>query len=138
MPLGSIVPDLALTNIEGKDITFNSIFSKHDYTMVIFFDPDCSHCQEKMPKIVKYFNENKFSKDIMVLGFLNTTNDTKWKKFVEDYQMQNWLNVKSKDNNDKYQENLGVFANPNYLLLNRKGEVVLKNYNTDEFKKIFQ
>lgn len=138
LPLGSIVPDLALTNIEGKDITFNSIFSKHDYTMVIFFDPDCSHCQEKMPEIVKYFNENKFSKDIMVLGFLNTTNDTKWKKFVEDYQMQNWLNVKSKDNNDKYQENLGVFANPNYLLLNRKGEVVLKNYNTDEFKKIFQ
>ncbi len=138
MPLGSVVKDIAMTDLDGSGISLSSIYPQHDYTFIMFFDPDCIHCQEKMPEIQKFFDENQFTKDYKIVAFLNTTIDTKWKKFVEDHNMQNWLNVKSKDNSAKYQEELGVFSNPSYLLLNRKGEVVLKNYNTDELKKHLQ
>ena len=138
LPLGSVIPAFEMTDISGNDIDISSIYPQHDYTMIIFFDPDCTHCQEKMPEIQKFFKESKFRKDVKIVAFLNTATDQHWKKFVEDYQMQDWLNVKSKNNSDKYQEELGVFANPNYLLLNRKGEVVLKNFHKEEFIQFFQ
>jgi len=138
LPAGSIIPDLQLTDIKDNDLKLSEIFPQHDYTLLVFFDPECSHCQEKMPEIQKFFTENKFSKDVKVVAFLNVETDKQWKKFVEDYHIQNWLNVKSKGSDMKYQTDLGVFGNPNFLLLDKQGKVVLKNYNTDEFKMLFK
>lgn len=103
----------------------------------MFYDPECVHCQEETPKVASYIASLRSSGvDIQSVAYLNTPDDKKWQSFVQEKGLENWINVKSKNNDRKYVEQLEISSNPNFLLLNSKGKVLLKKYNQQEINRI--
>lgn len=137
VPIGSIIANTEMQKLDKTMVNLSDIYTKSKYTFVMFYDPDCVHCQEEAPGIANFIANLKNSgTDIQSIAYLNTPDDKKWASFVEEKGLQNWINVKSKNNDRTYVEKLEIASNPNFLLLDSQGKVLLKNYSPREITKI--
>lgn len=137
VPLGSTIANTEMQKLDKTLVNLSDIYSKSKYTFVMFYDPDCVHCQEETPKVASYIASLRSSGvDIQSVAYLNTPDDKKWQSFVQEKGLENWINVKSKNNDRKYVEQLEISSNPNFLLLNSEGKVLLKKYNQQEINRI--
>jgi thiol-disulfide isomerase/thioredoxin len=139
LPIGTVIPDFKMEDSVGKMYDIKSIYSKGDYTFLSFYDPDCSHCQEMMPKVASYFEANKqSSKQVQKIAFINSKDIAKWQAFIQEYKLTDWLNVKTVKDDMKYMNDLKVFTNPQFFLLDEKGTILLKTFNVDELNAILK
>ncbi|MFL9834604.1 TlpA family protein disulfide reductase [Chryseobacterium terrae] len=137
VPIVSIIADTEMQKLDKTLVNLSDIYQKSKYTFVMFYDPDCIHCQEETPGIATYITSLKNSgADIQSVAYLNTPDDKKWQSFVQEKGLQNWINVKSKNNDRTYVEKLEISSNPNFLLLDSQGKVLSKKYNQQEIAKI--
>ena len=137
VPIGSTIANTEMQKLDKTMVGLSDIYAKSKYTFVMFYDPDCVHCQEETPGIVTYIASLRNSgADIQSVAYLNTPDDKKWTTFVKEKGLESWINVKSKNNDRKYVEKLEISSNPNFLLLNSEGKVLLKKYNQQEISKI--
>lgn len=137
VPIGSTIANTEMQKINKTLVNLSDIYSKSKYTFVMFYDPDCVHCQEETPGIANYIADIRNSgADIQSIAYLNTTDDKKWQDFVKEKGLQNWINVKSEKNDRAYVEKLEISSNPSFLLLDSEGKVLLKKYNQQEMTKI--
>lgn len=137
VPIGSTIANTEMQKLDKTMVNLSDIYPKSKYTFVMFYDPECVHCQEETPGIATYIASLKNSGvDIQSVSYLNTPDDKKWATFVKEKGLESWINVKSKNNDRTYVEKLEISSNPNFLLLDSQGKVLLKKYNQQEIAKI--
>lgn len=90
--LEQIAPNLSLRDPADKVHVLHQI--EEDFTVLIFYDPDCGHCKKEMPVIKQYYDE-WLEKGISVKVYAVTVelDKEKWIKFIETYDIANWINV---------------------------------------------
>ena len=132
LPHQSVIPDFTFENTKKEPIKIAETYPKADFTFIIFFSPSCNHCEENIPKnklTLETLRSKYPNKILQFVSVLNDTDETKWETFLPKVGIENWLNLKTVNHNMAYQEMYSTYTNPNYIMLNRKGEVILKSYN---------
>lgn len=136
VPIGSVIENTDMQKLDKTLVKLSDVYSKSKYTFVMFYDPDCVHCQEETPGIADYIAGIRNSgADIQSIAYLNTTDDKKWQNFVQEKGLQNWINVKSEKNDRAYVEKLEISSNPSFLLLDSEGKVLLKNITSKKSQR---
>ncbi|TND01161.1 MAG: thiol-disulfide isomerase [Bacteroidetes bacterium] len=100
---------------------------KAKYTLLVFWDPDCSHCQEEMPELKTEYDElKKYGFEVFAVVPMRET--APWKKFITEHQL-GWMNGMGADEKtqaafvDWYQ----VYTTPLYYLLDEQKTIIAKN-----------
>ncbi len=119
----------------GKtDISVHSIPAK--YKLVVFWEPDCSHCKEEMPKLFSFYKDTLSTIGCKVFAiYMNKSVDNfnelhrhvnKWFDFVKKQKMMasGWYNYFNPF--DQYRENFDVNSTPTFYLLDKKNEIIAK------------
>ena len=65
---------------------------KKKYSLVFFFDPDCGHCKEESPKLVKFYNLQKDKYNLEVFAVSLDTSMQKMRNYIRDMKMT-WITV---------------------------------------------
>lgn len=128
---------------------------KADYTLLIFWDPDCGHCKKEMPKYVELYNRIKGS------GFeiysVSSDHNDKWKKFIKDNHM-NFINVAVPAEvytNQKiaaeyiqqgytdlgslnYRTTFDIYSTPKVFLLDKNKKIIAKQIEADQVEKLIE
>jgi thiol-disulfide isomerase/thioredoxin len=127
LPVGSNAPKLEIENAYGTRFVLSDLVKNSKYTIVGFFDPDCHHCQVKMPEVDILLRQAPYKDlDIQKILVLNSSvTDQRWEDFIYKYQMGAWLNVKPMGN--EYLNDWYVYSNPKFFILNSEGEILHKN-----------
>ncbi|MCX7769184.1 MAG: DUF5106 domain-containing protein [Flavobacteriales bacterium] len=88
--IGKPAPNLILPDTALK--TWYNL-SKVDapYTILVFWSPECGHCQKAMPKLKEIYDQWK-SKGVKVYAVCTERNMEKWKSFVREKNLD-WINV---------------------------------------------
>jgi peroxiredoxin len=74
------LPVLTVTKTDGSEIFIRGLAGK---TILIFFNPDCDHCQNEAKAIV----DNKRSFEEYQLYFISSDSVKNIEKFADDYQL---------------------------------------------------
>jgi thiol-disulfide isomerase/thioredoxin len=53
------LPSLKVLQLDSTRISFQKLFIKNKPTVLIFFNPDCDHCQQELENIIEHINEVK-------------------------------------------------------------------------------
>ena len=99
------------------------------YTLIVFWEPDCSHCKEEIPKLFKFYNDTLAPMGVKVWAvYMNRSVDklgdlhrhiNKWCDFVIEKHLMapGWINVNS---------------TPTFYLLDDKKEIILKRIGHEQ------
>jgi thiol-disulfide isomerase/thioredoxin len=93
--IGEKAADLDMLNTEGKATSLYSLNA--DYTVIIFWDPNCGHCKEEIPRLDSIYRASWKNHNLKIFAVL--TPDGKqnvkpeWLTFIKMNNISDWTHV---------------------------------------------
>ncbi|MES2627941.1 MAG: redoxin domain-containing protein [Bacteroidota bacterium] len=152
--LGKTAHPLSLADTTHQNwLKLNDI--KNDYTVLVFWDPDCGHCKKEIPKLAEIYNKTK-GKDFGVYS-VSSDDGEKWKKFIienkltfpnvcvphEIRQDQDALfKLISSGKTDlkslNYHDTFDVFSTPKVFILDKDKKIIAKQIGVEQLEDLLK
>jgi len=147
--IGAKAADLEMVDTSGKSASLYSL--KADYTIVCFWDPNCGHCKEEIPRLDSIYKASWKAHDVKMYGVLS--GDTKenlkpaWTKFIDDHNLGEWTHVyqtkemEAADNaaqKASYRQLYDVTMTPTLFLLDKQKNIIGKKLTWQQLDELLQ
>ncbi|WP_439554644.1 redoxin domain-containing protein [Flavobacterium macrobrachii] len=163
--VGSIAPDISMIDISNgsrlKQLGFENVKTseevtklyyanqaelskmyvklhdvKADYTILIFWDVDCGHCQKEIPVLKEVYDELlKEKKDVKVYSVYTLYDSEKYKKYIAEHNL-NFINLYDGAHINNIVEKYDVYSTPVIYILDKNKKIKAKRIGVDQIKKI--
>ena len=120
-----------------------------DYTVLVFWDPDCGHCKKELPKLAHYVDSVKSTINVKVYS-VSSDHTPQWKKFITDNNLD-FINVavpqvvykdqqkatelilsgKTDLKSLNYNTTYDIYTTPQIYLLDKSKKIIAKKLDTD-------
>lgn len=134
--IGKPAPDFTVQSQSGKDISLHSIQSP--YTVLFFWAPDCTNCQQSMPVLADFYKAYK-AKGVEVFGVCSKINEQEkncW-QYLGTHPEFNWIN-----GSDQTQGSSGVrtqyniTTTPRIYLLDKNKTIIAKDFGVEHLGEV--
>ncbi|HNS16721.1 MAG TPA: thioredoxin-like domain-containing protein [Bacteroidales bacterium] len=128
--IGKAAPLMIL--LDTSDIPVSLYQIGKAYTIIYFWDSDCSFCRKETPRLKQFYDEKKDSLDLEVYAVCIDTSLVEWKKYIIEHELE-WVNVNgylslTPDFHDLYD----VHSSPVMYLLDREKNIIAKHILTEQ------
>lgn len=132
--LGKTAVNLMLQDTSGKVTPLQNV--KADYTLVIFWDPTCSHCKKEIPELKTYYDSlRKAGVSFQVYAVYSELDYKTWKAYIKEHKLE-WINVCGKDAQElataKYYYD--VYSTPTIYVLDKEKKIFAKRLDVTALK----
>ncbi|MBK7109324.1 MAG: DUF5106 domain-containing protein [Bacteroidetes bacterium] len=126
--IGKSAPQIMLQDTNKMDIPLYSIKSK--YTMILFWDVDCSHCMKELPIIVEMYPEFK----AMGGEIYAVYSQEEWDKWIEFLRKEKypWINVGNTSLKSDFQVKYNVDQTPIIFILDENKKIIAKKLGAEQ------
>lgn len=127
------------SNYNEVNSLFYKLYSiKADYTVLVFWDIDCGHCQVEIPKLLKAYHElKKENKDVKVLSVYTQQEADKYQKFIKEKELD-WINVYDGAHFNNIPEKYDVYSTPVIYVLDKNKVIKAKKIGAEQLKDIIK
>jgi peroxiredoxin len=163
--VGSIAPDISLVDVKNssrvKELGFETATTSeevtklfyanqaeiskmmvklHDikakYTILVFWDVDCGHCQKEIPVLKDVYHE-LFTKniDVKVMSVYTLYDSDKYKKYISEHNLD-FINVYDGPHLNNIIEKYDVYSTPVIFILDKDKRIKAKKIAANQVKNI--
>lgn len=132
--VGQIAPDIEMQTLERDYISLHQVHA--DYTMLFFWKAGCGHCESAAKRLKKFQNQAK--SDVEVFSVFTGSNRDNWKKFVDENQLNSFINVYDPENKTKFGSYYYVVSTPILLVLDPEKRIVAKFYGDAQISSFLE
>jgi thiol-disulfide isomerase/thioredoxin len=125
-------------NIALADTTLKNIHSLYDipnkYTVLCFWDPDCSHCKKEIPKLAEVYHKLKAQKiDVAVYApsIMSIEEMKKWTDFIKANNLD-WINVADPYHQNNFRFDWDIQSTPQIYILDKDKNIKAKRIGADQ------
>lgn len=130
--LGELAHDLAMPDTALRMHSLHGIKTK--YTILVFWDPTCSHCKIEIPKLCQYYDSVKTKGVSLEVFSVGIESDIElWKKFIRDNKLD-WINVSDIYNQTNFRKYYDIYSTPVIYLLDDKKHIIAKRLDTEKIR----
>ncbi len=127
--LGAEAPELdGLVSPDDSPISLKLMSAR--FFIILFWEPECSHCKEITPKLFKEYQELK-TLGAEVIAFNTRIDKEPWIKFISEHKLT-WVNAYSpsqyRANTERYQ----AWSTPRIFILDHKRRIIAKDISHDQ------
>ncbi len=128
--IGKIAPNMIMQDTNLKLVSMHNITA--DFLLLLFWDPDCGHCEKEIPILKEFYDQNKVKYGFEIFSVCSDTSMVKWKNSVKKKKMT-WINVDGpRTLTGDYHEQYDIISTPVIYLLDRKKEIIAKKIPADK------
>ncbi|MBA3649372.1 MAG: DUF5106 domain-containing protein [Chitinophagales bacterium] len=133
--IGSTAPEIALKDSIGNWEILSKVPAK--FTILVFWDPDCSHCQKEIPKL-KHVTDSlkKNGSDLKVYAIDIEVEESKWKKFIRDNKLGDWINVNDAQHLSNFRQLYDIYSTPVIYILDEKKVIRAKRISVEQIPEL--
>ena len=132
--IGSLAPDLWLIDTTGTYKSFKEI--KADYTILFFWDIDCSICKKELTDLKKLNDDNKYNLEVYAIASNNDLDA--WKNYIKTADL-NWINVNgSKSMTPDFHDLYDIYATPVIYVLDHDKKIIAKRINAQQIFQVIE
>jgi len=134
--IGNIAPRLdKAQTFDGMFYPLHSIVAK--YTILVFWEPNCGYCKKEIPQLLEFFNKY-YNKGLAVYAFCTQNNTDEWKKAIEEYDIEEWINVFDPFNFTRFRDLYDIYTTPVLYLLDAEFKIIAKRITIDVVEDILK
>jgi hypothetical protein len=135
--IGAKAADLEMLDTAGKARPLYGVDA--EYSIVIFWDPNCGHCKEEVPRIDSIYRASWEKHGVKIYAVLSgdTKEDLKaaWTKYINEHNIGSWINVYQTKEMDEantaaqkpgYRQLYDVTMTPTIFLLDKEKHIIGK------------
>ncbi len=133
--IGKIAPDLTVYKEDGTPVSIHAV--QADYTVLFFWDPECSHCKKQIPFVIDFYQEYK-SKGVEVLAICTKTGEdisSCWSA-IKERGMDLWVNASDQYLRSRYKAIYDVKTTPQLFILDKDKKIVVKKIAGEDLKMV--
>lgn len=131
---GNKMPTLILQDKDGDWHSVQDGTGK--YTIVVFWDPDCKHCQQEIPVLKDYYHR-VHANGVDVFAVNIATEKEIWTKFLEENQLD-WTNVADLNRQFNLFKTFDIVSYPQYFLLDKDKNIVAKKIDLESLMHLLE
>jgi peroxiredoxin len=147
--IGARAADLEMLDTNGKPSSLYNL--KAEYTIVVFWDPNCGHCKEEVPRLDSIYKASWNQHGVKMFGVLSA--DSKedmvpaWKKFIEEKDLAAWTHVYQTKEMEKadtdaqkpsYRQLYDVTMTPTLFLLDKDKNIIGKKLTWSQLDELLK
>jgi thiol-disulfide isomerase/thioredoxin len=134
--IGEKAPNMIMLDTNNHLVSMHNLNA--DYLILLFWDPDCGHCEQEIPKLKEFYDTYKEKYNLEVFSVCSDTSLVKWKKTIKKKEM-NWINVDGpRSLSGNYHDQYDITTTPVIYILNKKKEIIAKNLRTDQISQFLK
>jgi thiol-disulfide isomerase/thioredoxin len=143
--VGEKAANLELLDTAGKPRHLYDVQS--DYTVVIFWDPNCGHCKEEMPRIDSFYRANWKANNVKLYSVMTEYDTVAWKQYINDHKIPDWIHVHqtmqmlkqdTEAQKPSFKQLYDVTQTPTLYLLDKDKRIVGKKLALDQLNDLLQ
>jgi len=128
--IGSIAPEMIMQDTNLSLVSMHSI--QADFLILLFWDPDCGHCEKEIPILRDFYLANKERYKLEVFSVCSDTSLVKWKNAIRKKNMP-WINVDGpRTLTGDYHGQYDIVATPVIYILDQRKEIIAKRLPADK------
>ncbi len=144
--LGEAAADLQMLDTSGKSVSLYGI--KSPFTFLTFWDPNCGHCKETMPRVDSIYRAKWKALGVKIVGVnIDEAANDAWKKFVTQHKLIDWAHIyQPKQKRDEeiakglpgFKQLYDVYKTPTLYLLDDQKRIIGKMLTIEQFDDVLQ
>lgn len=133
--IGMQAPELKLEGIDGEEFfSLNQV--KAPFTLVLIYEPNCSHCKEFVPRLHDEVYRKYHGKGFEVYAVYSMDDKKEWADFVEKHQLYDWINVWDPHHLSGFKISYDARKTPGVYLLNKDKKIIAKKLSVEQIGDI--
>jgi len=120
--IGKKAQDLIMDSFKGIFVSLYDV--EKEFTILYFWEPDCSHCKESTPKLKTYYEKAK-NDNIEVFAVCTTSDKEKWTRYIEENKLT-WINGWDPERSSHFDYYYNVQSTPMVYILDRNKKIIAK------------
>lgn len=134
--IGQIPPNMIMLDTTLQPVSMYAV--KSNFLILFFWDPECGHCEQEIPKLKDFYDKQKDSLGVKIFAVCSDTSLVKWKSAIRKRKMD-WINVNGpRTLTGDYHEQYDVTTTPVIYILNTRKEIIAKRLVTEQFLQFFK
>lgn len=133
--IGMTAQSLQLETMDGKPINTGEINA--DFLILYFYDHDCHHCQETIPKAHDIYNAYKDKGVQMVTVDINNDKE-KAKNFIEKHNLNDWISCIDMYYQSKFWLYYDTTSVPSVYIIDKNKKIVAKGLDNESIKQFLE
>ena len=134
--IGKIAPDLTLENIDGEYINLHKI--KSEITVLIIFEPECSHCKVFVPQFHADVYQKYKDKGLKVYAIYSMTDKEEWSDFLTKHNLYDWINVWDETHISQFKVLYDARKTPAVYVLDENKKIIAKGLSVQQINDLLK
>ena len=131
--IGKVAPDLKMASTDQQYFRLHEV--QAPYTILVFWETECGHCKKEIPQLHELWRD-KLTHDIKVFCVYTQNNEAEWKKFVEEHQLEEWINVYDPRNQTNFRNLYNITSTPQIFILDENKKILAKKIAVSQVGEI--
>lgn len=128
--IGKTASNIKLKTPEGKEISIDEI--DYEYLVLLFWAPDCGHCNKAMPDVVNFYEAYK-DKGVEILAICTKHQEklkTCW-EVLEEKNMTNFINAGDELHLSAFKLKYNIKTTPKIFILDKERKILIKDIGAE-------
>ena len=144
--IGQPAPLLDLTDTLGKTTSLYDV--KAPFTVVAFWDPNCGHCKEEIPRLDSLYKAKWKSYGVVVYSVnIYEAEIPAWKKFIHEKNLSGWIHAyetkeakaaTEKAGKPNFRQLFDIYKTPTVYLLDKDKHIIAKQLSLEQFDDLIE
>ena len=134
--IGMTAPDLTLESFDGEYFTLSEV--EAEYTIVLIYEPNCSHCKVFVPEFHEKVYEKYKDKGLEVYAIYSMDNKEEWGDFLTKHGLFDWINVWDEHHVSRFKILYDARKTPGVYVLDESKEIVAKKMTVEQVKQFME
>jgi len=131
--IGKLAPELKLPDSEGMFFSLRQMNAK--YTILYFWEPNCSHCKKTTPLLYKDLYLPFKDKGVEIYAVCTQNKKEDWMKAISEYKIYDWTNVWDPSVTSNFHSLYDIFSTPVIYILDPTKHIIAKRLDVDSAVK---
>ncbi len=129
--IGNVAPELKLIDINNEAYhRLSEVYA--NYTILVFWEPDCGHCQKEIPKLKELVWDKYADTGIKIFAVFTQAETEDWHQFIEEHQLEEWINVYDPYNQSNFRNLYDIYSTPVIYILDKDKKIIAKRISAEQ------